>query len=62
MECKLVCVNFGRVSEQRRAFVPAFGVTGITDLWYSSIRGVNVGSLGTSWRAGENFGWTWEHG
>ena len=28
MECKLRCINFRRVSDPRRAFLPAFRVTG----------------------------------
>jgi len=28
VECKLRCVNFSRVSDPRRAFLPAFRVTG----------------------------------
>ena len=30
MECKLRCVNFRRVSDPRRAFLPAYRVTGST--------------------------------
>ena len=32
-ECKLRSVNFRRVSDPRRAFRPAFRVTGISDNW-----------------------------
>jgi len=35
-ECKLRSVNFRRKSEPRRAYRPAFGVTGISDGWYRS--------------------------
>jgi len=61
VECKLRCVNFRRVSDTRRAFRPAFGVTKISDDWYRSTMGVIATSLGTPWSAGENFGCTWEH-
>ena len=46
MECKLRSVNFGRESDPRRAFRPAFGVTGISDDWYGSTMGAVVKSLG----------------
>ena len=46
MECKLRSVNFRRVSDPRRAFRPAFGVTGISDDWYGSTMGAVVKSLG----------------
>ena len=61
MECKLRWVNFGRVSDPRRAFLPAFGVTGMSDDWYRSTRGVIVISLRTPRSAGENFECTWDH-
>ena len=61
MECKLRRVNFRRVSDPRRAFRPAFGVTEISDGWYRSTMGVIVTSWGTPRSAGENFGCTWEH-
>ena len=61
MECKLRCVNFRRVSDPRRAFQPAFGVTEISDDLSSSTMGVIVTSLGTPRSAGENFGCTWEN-
>ena len=61
MECKLRCVDFGTVSDPRRAFQPAFGVTGISDDLYRSTMGVIVISLRTPRSAGENFGCTWEH-
>ena len=60
MECKVRCVNFRRVSDRRRAFLPAFRVTGISDDWYSSTMGVIVIGLGTPRSAGENFRCTWE--
>ena len=60
MECKLRCVNFRRVSDPRRAFRPAFRVSGISDDWYRSTMGVIVISLGTPRSARENFGCTWE--
>jgi len=61
VECKLRCVNFRRVSEPRRAFLPAFRLLGISDDWYRSSMGVIVRRLGTPRNAGENFGCTWEH-
>ena len=60
MECKLRCVNFKRVSDRRRAFRPAFGVTEISDDRYRSTMGVIVTSLGTPRSTGEEFGYTWE--
>jgi len=61
MECNLRCVNFRRVSDPRRAFLPAFRVTAISDDWYRSTMGVIVISLRTPRSAGENVGCTWEH-
>jgi len=61
VECNLRCVNFRRVSDPRRAFQPAFRVTGISDDCYRSTMGVIVIGLGTSRSARENFGCTWEH-
>jgi len=61
VECKLRCVHFRGVSDPRRAFWPAPGVTGISDDWDRSTMGVIVISLGTPQCAGENFGWTWDH-
>ena len=61
MECKLRCVNFRRVSDPRRAFRPAFRVTGISGDCYRSTIGVIVIGLGTPRSAGEDFGCTWEH-
>ena len=61
MECKLNCVNIRSVSDPRRPFRPAFGVTEISDDRYSSTMGVIVINLGTPRSAGENFGCTWEH-
>ena len=46
MECKLRSINFRRVSDPRRAFRPAFGVTGISDDRFGSTKGVVVKSLG----------------
>ena len=46
MECKLGSVNLRRVSDPRRAFRPAFGVTGISDDWYGSTIEAVVKSLG----------------
>ena len=60
MECKLKSVNFRRVSDPRRAFRPALGVTGISDDGYRSTMGLIVIHLGTRRSAGENFGCTWE--
>jgi len=61
VECKLRYVNFRRVSDCRRAFRPAFGVTGISDDWYKSTMGVTVIRLRTTQSAEENFGCAWEH-
>ena len=61
MECKLKWVNFRRVSDPRRAFWPAFRVTGISDDWYRSAMAVMVMRFRTSRSAGENFGCTWKH-
>jgi len=47
MEFKLRCVNFRGVSDLRRAFLPAFRVTRISDDWYRSTMGVIVIGLGT---------------
>jgi len=60
MECKLRRVNFGRVLDPRRAFQPAFRLTGISDDWYRSTMGVIAISLGARRSAGENVGCTWE--
>jgi len=61
VECKLRSVNFRRVSDPRRAFRPAFRVTGIADDCYRSTMGVIVIGLGTPRSAGENIGSIWEH-
>jgi len=61
VECKLRCDNFRRVSDPRRAFLPALRVTGISDDWYRSTIGVTVIGLGTPPSAGANFRCTWEH-
>jgi len=61
VECKPRCVNFRRVSDPRRAFQPAFRVTGISDDCYRSMMGVIVIGLGIPWSTGENFECTWEH-
>jgi len=61
VECKLRCVNFRRVSDPRRALLPAFRVTGISDDWYRSTMGVTVIGLGTPRSAGENIGCIWAH-
>jgi hypothetical protein len=61
VECKLRCINFRRVSDLRRAFRPAFRVTGISDDCYRSTIGVIVICLGTRLSARENCGCTWEH-
>jgi hypothetical protein len=47
VECKLRCVNFRRVSDPRRAFLPAFRVTGSTS--------------DKSGSADDKPGSTWEH-
>jgi len=53
VECKLRCVNFRRVSDHRRAFRPAFRVTGIADNWHRSTMGVVAISLKSPGSAGE---------
>jgi len=55
VECKLRHVHFRRVADPRRAFRPAFGVSGISDDWYRSGMEVIVISLGIPGSAGENF-------
>ena len=45
-ECKLRSVEFRRESDPRRAFRPAFTVTGIFDHWYRSTMGAGLISLG----------------
>jgi hypothetical protein len=44
-ECILRSVKFRRESDPRRAFWPAFGVTGTFDDWYGSTMGAVVISL-----------------
>jgi hypothetical protein len=61
VECKPRCINFKRVSDSRRAFQLAFGVTGISDDWYRTTMGVIVISLETPLSAGENIGYAWAH-
>ena len=46
MECKLRSINFRRKSDPRRAFLPAFRVTGISDDWFMSTMGAVVIRLG----------------
>jgi hypothetical protein len=55
MECKLRCVSFRRVSNPRRAFLPAFRVTGISENRYRCTMGVIVIGLGTALNGGKNF-------
>jgi hypothetical protein len=61
VECIPRCANFRRVSDPRRAFRPAFRVTGISDDCYTCTRRVMVIGLRTPWSTGENFGCTLEH-
>jgi hypothetical protein len=61
VECKHRCVNFRRVSDHRRAFMPAFRVTGISDDWYRSTMGVILIALGTPQSVGDSFGCTGEY-
>ena len=58
MECKVRGVNFRGVSDPRRAFQLAVGVTEISDDWYRSTMGVIVTSLETPRCAAVNFGRT----
>ena len=60
MECKLRCFYFRRVSDFRRAFWPALGVTGISDDLYWSTIGVILIFVGIPRSAREYFGCTWE--
>jgi len=46
VECKVRSVNFRRVSDLRRAFWPAFSITGISDDRYGSTMGAVVKGLG----------------
>jgi len=61
VECNLRCVNFRSVSDPRRALLPAFRVTEISDVSYRSTMGVVVIGLGTPRSTRENFECTWEH-
>jgi len=61
VKCKLPCVKFRRESDPRRAFRPAFGITGISDDGFRSAMRVIVISLRTPWSAGENVVCTWEY-
>ena len=61
MECKLRCVNFRRVSDPMREFLPAFRVTGISNDWYRCTMGVILRALGTPRSTGGNIGCTWEY-
>ena len=56
MECELRCVDFRRVSDRRRAFRLAFGVTGISNDSYKTTMGVIVISLRTPESAGDKSG------
>jgi len=60
VECKLRCINVGRVSEPTCPFQPAFGVTEVSDDWYTIPMGVIVISLGTPQSTREHSGCTWE--
>jgi len=61
MEGVLRCVKFSRISDPRKAFWPAFSVSGISDDWYRTTMGVIILSLETPQTAGENFRCTWKH-
>ena len=56
MECELRYVNFRRVSDPRRVFLPALRVNGSSDNWNCSTMAVTVIGLGTPWSARENLG------
>jgi len=56
VECKLRCVNFRRLSDHRRAFRQAFGVTGISNDWLSCTMAVIVISLRIPGGAGDKSG------
>lgn len=51
MECKHESVNIRKVSDTRRAFRLAFGVTGSPDDLFSSVMGMIVMTLGPNRRA-----------
>jgi hypothetical protein len=61
LKCKFRCVNLRRVSDPRRAFQPAIGVTHISDGWYRTTIGVIATSLEIPRSAEENIGCIWEH-
>jgi len=61
VECKLRYVNFRRVSDPRRAFWPAFRVTGISDDRYRSTMGVIVICLGTPGSIWKRRRQVWKH-
>jgi hypothetical protein len=60
VECKLRCVNFRRVSDPRRAFLPAFRVTGSAGD-KSGCANAQPGSTRERWRhTWERWRHTWE--
>jgi hypothetical protein len=60
-ECTLRYLNLSRILDPRRAFLPAFRVTGISDDCYRSTMGVIVIDLGTPQSTWENYGCTCNH-
>jgi len=60
VECKLRSINFRSGSDPRRAFQPAFTVTGISDDCYWSTMWVLVIRFGALWSSGANIVCTWK--
>jgi len=52
MQCKLRCIDFRSVSDPRRAFLPAFGVTGSA----SDMSGSTSNHSGAAWEKNIFFG------
>jgi hypothetical protein len=61
VECKPRCDIIRSVSDPRRLFQPAFGVTESSNDQMSSTMSVIIISLGTFRSARENIGCIWEH-
>ena len=61
VECKLRCNNCRGVSYPRRAFRPAFEVSGISETWCRSTMRVMVISLRTPQSSGKSIESSWEY-
>jgi hypothetical protein len=61
VECKLRSINFSRVLDSKRAFQPAFRVTGISDDMNSHSTEVIVISFGIPWNVAKNFVFIWKN-